>query len=409
MTSTESDRLERYADLVVRVGANVQPGQTVYLIADVEHLVVARAVAEKAYEAGAFRVIPHYRDDHVRLSALRHAPDEGLTTAAEWEFARARAMDDTSVALIALTGTADPHLFDGIDPHRLAAIPLELAYEQMKAQMSGALAWTIVAAPNPGWATQVFGEPDVDRLWDAIAVALRLDDSDVVGSWVAHRDMLIRRAAALNELGLDAVHYRGPGTDLTVGLVEGAQWHGGSMTTLSGVVTMPNLPTEEVFTSPDRKRADGSIRLTRPLVMPGTGAFVDGLEATFEGGRIVKVRAERGGDAVEAQLETDDGARSLGEVALVDGDSRVRAADVVFCDTLYDENAGAHVAWGQSFPFVLPDGRQQSPEQLLGRGLNQSAVHTDVVIGGPGVDIDGLMADGTTIPLISDDRWVLPV
>ncbi|HEV2361961.1 MAG TPA: aminopeptidase [Acidimicrobiales bacterium] len=409
MTTTQSERLERYADLVVRVGANVQPGQTVYLVAAIEHVEIARAIAEKAYEAGARRVHALYRDDHFRLSALRHAPLEALSASDEWEFARTRAMDDTSAAAIVLTGAAEPHLFDGIDPSRLAAIPRELAHAQLKAQMNGALAWTVVAAPNPGWAQEVFGEPDVDRLWDAVSIPLRLDETDVVAAWVEHRDKLALRSAALDALGLDAVRYHGEGTDLTVGLVPGSHWEGGSLTTLSGVVTMPNLPTEEVFTSPDRARADGTIRLTRPLVMPGTGAFVEGLVARFEAGRIVDVRAERGGDAVEAQLETDDGARYLGEVSLVDGDSRVRAADVIFCDTLYDENAGAHVAWGQSFPFVLTDGRQMSPEDLLDRGLNQSAVHTDVVIGGPGVDVEGIKHDGTVVPLISDDKWVLPV
>jgi aminopeptidase len=403
------DRLDRYADLIVRVGANVQPGQTVYLVAEVSHLEVARAVAEKAYQAGALRVIPMYRDDHVRLSALRHAPLEGLTKATDWELARVRALDDAGVALITLTGAADPRLFDGIDPQRLAAIPLELAQESVKAQMAGALAWTIAAAPNPGWATQVFGQPDVERLWEAVSVPLRLDEADVVGAWRAHRDLLERRAAAINALGLDAVRYYGDGTDLTVGLLPGALWAGGSLTTASGVVTMPNLPTEEVFTSPDRARAEGTIRLTRPLVMPGTGALVEGLEARFEAGRIVDIRAQRGADVVQAQLETDDGARSLGEVALVDHASRVRAAGVIFHDTLYDENAGSHVAWGQSFPFVLPNWRERSYEEMFEAGLNRSAVHTDVVIGGPGVNVDGLTDAGAVVPLIADNHWVLPV
>ena len=404
-----TDRLERYAELIVRVGANVQAGQTVYIVAEIAHVEVARAVAEKAYEAGALRVVLLYRDDHVRLAALRHAPSEGLTAFSDWEMALARGLDDTSVALIALTGSADPHLFDGIDPKRLAAIPLPLAQEQLKAQMHGALAWTVAAAPNPGWATQIFGEPDVDRLWEVISVPLRLDETDVVGAWRAHRDLLGSRAEAMTELGLDAVRYRGEGTDLTVGLLPGARWSGGAMTTIGGVVTMPNLPTEEVFTSPDRRRADGTIRLTRPLVMPGTGAFVEGLQATFEGGRIVDVKAQRGDDVVRAQLETDEGARSLGEVALVDRDSRVRSAGVIFCDTLYDENAGSHVAWGQSFPFLLPGGTELSPDELHERGFNLSSVHTDVVIGGPGVDVEGLTASGDVVAIIVDDHWVLPV
>ena len=174
------DRLDRYADLIVRVGANVQPAQTVYLVAEVSHLEVARAIAEKAYQAGALRVIPMYRDDHVRLSALRHAPLEGSDDGDGLGTGAVRALDDPGVALITLTGAADPHLFDGIDPQRLAAIPLELAQESVKAQMAGALAWTIAAAPNPGWATQVFGEPDVERLWDAVSIPLRLDEADVV-------------------------------------------------------------------------------------------------------------------------------------------------------------------------------------------------------------------------------------
>jgi aminopeptidase len=404
-----ADRASGYAELIVRVGANVQPGQTVYLMADIAHLEVARLIAEKAYEAGALRVIPFYRDDHVRLSALRHAPEEGLTSYTEWELQMARGLNDTQSVLIALTGNAEPHLFDGIDAHRLAAMPIPLAQEQLKAQMGGALAWTVAAAPNAGWAQQVFGEPDVDRLWEAIAIPLRLDQPDPVAAWRAHRDLLAGRASAMTRLELDSVRYRGEGTDVTVGLIPGARWEGGSMTTLGGVVTMPNLPTEEVFTSPDRKRADGSIRLTRPLMMPGTGVLVEGLEATFEGGRIVKVTAERGDEVVQAQLETDDGARSLGEVALVDRDSRVKAAGVIFCDTLYDENAGSHVAWGQSFPFLVEGALQGSPEEMLARGLNLSSVHTDVVIGGDGVDVEGMTKSGEVVPIITANKWVLPV
>ena len=400
-------RLERYADLVVRVGANVQPGQTVYVIAEIAHAEIARVIAEKAYEAGAFRVIPFYRDDHFRLSALTHGPIEGLSDATDWELARVQSWDNERTALIALTGTADPHLFDGIDAHRLAAMPMELMRNQRDAQLRGALAWTVVAAPNPGWAKQIFGEPDMERLWDAISIPLRLDEPDVVAAWEKHRLTLERRAEVLDGLHLDEVRYRGDGTDLTVGLLPGGRWTGGSLRTLGGVVTMPNLPTEEVFTSPDRSRADGTMRLTRPLVMPRSGAYVDGLTATFERGSIADVRAEKGEDAVRAELETDEGSRSLGEVALVDSSSKVRAAGVIFHDTLYDENAGSHVAWGQSFAFALPDGPQMSPDELVEAGLNRSAVHTDVVIGGDGVDVDGIDADGRVVPLIHNNKWVL--
>jgi aminopeptidase len=284
---------------------------------------------------------------------------------------------------------------------------MEAAVLSRKVLLGGEAAWTIVAAPNPGWATQIYGEPDVDRLWDAVRVAMRLDEPDVIGAWEEHRDRLMARAQTLTRLGLDAVRYRGDGTDLTVGLVPGAIWTGGELVTKSGRVTMPNLPTEEVFTSPDRTRADGEIALTRPLVMPRTGTMVEGLRATFEGGRIVAVSAETGLEAVEAELEVDEGARSLGEVALLDRSSRVRAAGVVFHDTLYDENAGCHVAWGQSFPFAVEGGKDLDPDALFDRGLNRSSVHTDVVVGGPGVSVEGIAADGSVVPLITDDQWVL--
>ncbi|MGZ4595693.1 MAG: aminopeptidase [Actinomycetes bacterium] len=404
-----ADRLSRYAELVVRIGLNVQPGQVVRVAADLSHAPVARAVAEQAYLAGASRVTVDYSDNIVRRSALQHAPLETLTGHEAWQLDRLREWDCEGAALLTLTGNPDPHVFDGLDPQRVAAVPMELAIASRNVTFGGNVSWCIVAAPNAGWATQVFGEPDEERLWEAVSVAMRLDDPDVVASWREHRDRLQARSAALEKLGLDAVRYHGEGTDLTVGLVPGSRWVSGSLSTRAGVDFMPNLPTEEVFTSPDRSRADGVIRLTRPLVMPGAGVLVEDLVVHFESGRITDVSATAGRDAVRAQLDSDEGARSLGEVSLVDGASKVRAAGVVFHDTLYDENAGCHVAWGQGFPFALDDGLSLSAEELFARGINRSSVHTDVVVGGPGVHVEGHTPDGAVVPIITDDVWVLPV
>jgi len=401
------ERLRRYAELVVRVGAAVVPGTLVHVRGEVEHAELARAIAESAYAAGARRVLVDYDDPYVRLSALRHAPLDALREAAGWELQKMRELHDARAALIRLSGSSDPHLFDGIAAERLAALPLELAALSRQVTLGGRVTWVVAAAPNRGWATQVFGEPDTERLWQAVSVALRLDEPDVVAAWHDHRQRLERRAAAMTALDLDSVRYHGPGTDLTVGLIPGSRWTGGGMTSEDGRTFMPNLPTEEVFTTPDRTRADGVISLTRPLVMPRAGAVVEGLVVRFEGGRAVDVEATEGADVVRAELATDEGSARLGEVSLVDGGSRVRAAGVVFHDTLYDENAGCHVAWGMGFPFSV-DGAA-TPDELLARGVNQSVVHTDVVVGGAGVSVDGITSNGDVVPVIADDVWVLPV
>jgi aminopeptidase len=400
--------LDRYAQLIVKVGANVQPNQPVTVMADVAHAPVVRAVAAQAWQAGASRVDVYFDDGLVRRAALEYAPMQALTTAPEWQLERIRRWEETQAAVIRLTGNPDPHVFDGIDPARIAAHSTILAKQMSRVLLGGLASWTIVAAPNPGWAQQVFGEPDVDRLWDAIAGPLRLRADDVAAAWAEHRGVLAARARALMSLELDSVRYFGGGTDLTVGLLPGCRWLSGAERTRFGVEFMPNLPTEEVFTSPDRRRADGVIRLTRPLVMPRAGVLVEGLVVTFSDGRIVDVVASTGVDAVRAELETDSGVRSLGEVALVDGGSLVRAAGLIFHDTLYDENAGSHVAWGLGFPMALAGGVEMGPDELFAAGINASAVHTDVVIGGPGVNVEGRTSAGQVVPIISDDAWVLP-
>ena len=391
------DRLEKFAEVVVRAGVNLQPGQGVVLNAEIAHLEIARAVVEAAYAAGAAWVEPVWTDGPIRRSAVDHASLETLSASRPWALQRIREWAGQGAAFISLTGDADPHVFDGADPARAAAFPAEESRVRREAVI-GKLRWTAVGAPNPGWARQVFGEPDLDRLWAAVGTAMRLDEADPVAAWRERADTLAARAAALDALELTEVRYVGDGTDLTVGLIPGCRWTGGGMIDAAGVPYLPNIPTEEVFTSPDKRRADGVIRLTKPLAL--VGGLVLGLRVTFENGRITEVSADSGADLVRAQLETDAGARHLGEVSLVDRDSRIARAGIVFHNTLFDENAGCHVAWGTGFPFSLPPGVDSH------EALNSSAVHTDVVIGGDGITVTGTGPKGT-VEIIRADEWVL--
>jgi aminopeptidase len=400
---TDSDYLERFADLVVRAGANVQPGSGVLLRADIAHLEIARAVVERAYAAGAAWVEVDWQDGPIRRSRLAHASMESLTRPRPWAIERTREWAAERGLSITLTGDPDPHLLDDADPAKAAALPLEEVLAYREALLGQQLRWTVAAAPNPGWAREVFGEPDVER-WGAVGTAMRLDEDDPVAAWQGRAAELAVRGRALTALGLTEVRYRGAGTDLTVGLLPGTQWTGGGSTDPDGFPYMPNIPTEEVFTSPDRRRADGTISLTKPVII--NGQVVEGLRVTFSGGRIAEIAAASGADAVRAQLHTDEGARSLGEVSLVDRDSRIAKAGILFHNTLFDENAGCHVAWGQSFPFAVAGGQEMSDAVRYETGLNRSAVHTDVVIGGEGMTVTGTGPQGT-VEIIRHDEWVL--
>ena len=401
---TDNDRLERFSDLVVRVGANVQPGSFVLVRSDVAHLQIARAVVERAYVAGASWVEVDWSDGPIRRSQLTHTDIERLTRARPWVVERTKAWAAERGVSITLVGDPDPHLLDDVDPAKVAAFGVEEARAYREAVLEQQLRWTVVAAPNPGWAAEVFGEPDMERLWDAVATAMRLDEADPVTSWRERAAELAARARALDALDLTEVRYRSADTDLTVGLVPNARWTGGSMDDPDGVTYMPNIPTEEVFTSPDRRRADGVISLTKPVIIGGV--VVEGLKVTFGAGRITDVTGTSGTESVRAQLGIDEGARSLGEVSLVDRDSRIAKAGILFHNMLFDENAACHVAWGQSFPFAVADGLSMSNEERYEIGLNRSVIHTDVVIGGQGLTVTGTGSEGT-IEILRDDEWVL--
>jgi aminopeptidase len=390
------ERLERYAELCVRVGANVQEGQELYIQALVEHAPLVRALARQGYSAGASYVNVLYRDQHVRRAMIELGPDEALTYSPEWM--KLAIESSTSQAFIATTGDPEPELLSDLDGERVGrARMLEVSDIIRRQLLERSVNWSIVSSPGPGWAQQIFDEPDVERLWGAVSFCMRLDEPDPVAAWRDHLAKLERRAAELNELRADALRYRGPGTDLTVGLLPDARWTAGGSRTVSGIDFVANMPTEEVFTTPDRDRADGTIRSSRPLVNNGT--IVRGLELTLAGGKIVGVEAEQGADVIRSEIATDEGASHFGELALVTGDSRVGRTGLTFFDTLFDENATCHVAYGVGIAEAFEG--EPSPQ------MNTSHVHTDFMVGGPELEVDAILADGKAVPVIREEAWQL--
>jgi aminopeptidase len=394
--NADTERLERYAELAVRVGANVQPGQEVFVFPLVEHVELGRALVRQAYKAGASYVHAVYRDDHVRHALIGLGPESALTYSPEWEKQLTKAMEGN--AQIGTMGRPEPQLMADLDGERIGrAVQLEVAEIVQQQHRDNSVNWCGVGAPNEGWATQVFGEPDVERLWEKVAFCMRLDEPDPVAAWREQMARLDARAAALTALRPDALRYRGPGTDLTVGILSTARWGSARFRTSSGIDYVANLPTEEIFTTPDPRRAEGTIRSSMPLSLGGR--IIRGLELTFEDGRIVDVAAEEGADLVRSQLATIENADRLGEVALVTKESRVGQSGTLFFDTLFDENAACHIAYGMGLAYAF-DGEPDP-------AINVCNIHIDFMVGAPELEVDAVLADGTEVPLIRHEEWQL--
>jgi aminopeptidase len=391
-----AERLERYAELAVHIGANVQEGQEVFVQGMPEHADLVRALTRQAYRAGASYVNVRYADQHIRHAMVEFGPDSALTYSPEWMKTQARAMAGN--AALGTMGNPEPELMADLDGERLGrAIPRELADISQQQHRDNSVNWCGIGFPNEGWAQQVFGEPDVERLWELVAFTFRLDEDDPVAAWREHLDRLEARAKKLTDLRPDAVHYRGPGTDLTVGLFPTAKWGSARFTTNTGIEYVANMPTEEIFTTPDPRRAEGTIRSSMPLSLDGQ--MIRGLAFTFADGRIVDVQAETGADLIRSHMTSTENADRLGELALVTGESRVGQTGTLFYNTLFDENATCHIAYGMGLGYAF-DGE---PDEAM----NESQTHVDFMVGAPELEVDAVLADGTEVPLIRNEEWQL--
>jgi aminopeptidase len=388
------------AELIVDVGLGMQAGQVVAITSEPGMEPLMRAVAAQAYARGALYVDPWIFDVHVKHSRLLHAPEDTLNWIPPWLGARLRALAEINAAWVTLLGPVAPNLMEDIEPRRLGLDSLPRVPDSGPLIGERLFNWTIAPSPNPGWAAGVYPELPAEqayqRLWDEIAHICRLDEPDPKAAWLARLAQLESVAVKLTELKLDALRFIGPGTDLTVGLLPSSRWAAGREETAFGVLHTANIPTEEVFTAPDPQWVDGSVRSTKPLFL--YGGIVEGLQVSFEAGRVVAVDADRGAEAVRALIERDDGAARLGEVALVDRASRIAQTGTVFYETILDENAASHIALGRAYTTSVSDSAD------LDR-LNVSAIHIDFMIGSDDVTVTGLLADGSEIPLLRGGDW----
>ncbi|MFP5277290.1 MAG: aminopeptidase [Acidobacteriota bacterium] len=410
-TRTFSEKLDLLAEVAVKVGLGLKPGQELLMTASTESLGLARRITEQAYRAGATLVTTLYVDDAATLARYRYAPDQSFDRAPGWLYDGLAAAYKNGTARLAITD-ANPALLSNEDPEKVgrANRAQSKAYRPaLELITRHAINWTIVAGATPAWAAAVFPndmpEAALGKLWEAIFSTTRINAADPVAEWSAHDAGLQRRAAFMNEKRYASLRYKGPGTDFQLGLADDHLWLGGGTTAGNGIYCVANMPTEEIFTTPHKERAEGVITATKPLSHQGT--MIEGIQVRFEGGRIVEAKATRGQEVLQKLIDTDEGARRLGEVALVPHSSPIAASGLTFFNTLFDENAASHIALGQAYSTCVRDGDKLSAQELAARGANDSLIHVDWMIGSAELDIDGITASGAAEPLMRKGEWAV--
>lgn len=406
---THQEKLELLAEVAVKVGLGLKEGQELVMTASLDCVGLARRITEQAYRAGASLVTTLYSDDEATLMRYHYAPDAAFDKAAGWLYDGMGAAFRSGSARLAIAG-GNPALLSNEDPDKVSRAnrAVSAAYRPaLELITRHEINWTIVSSATPAWAAQLFPNdpPDVamNKLWEAIFQTTRINVEDPVSEWKRHDAELQKRSKYLNEKRYAALKYRGPGTDFTLGLADDHVWMGGGTTAGNGLYCVANMPTEEVFSMPHKDRADGTVTATKPLSHQGT--MIEGIHVKFEKGRIVEAHATRGEQVLRKLIETDDGARRLGEVALVPHSSPIASSGMVFLNTLFDENAASHIALGQAYSSCVRDGDKLSKDELAAKGANDSLIHVDWMIGSDKLDIDGITATGIVEPLMRKGEW----
>jgi aminopeptidase len=408
-TPIDPVKLDRLAEVAVKVGLGLREGQDLLLTAPAVALPLVRKIAEHAYKVGAGLVTPILTDEAVTLARYRFGHEGGFDRAANWLYEGMAKAFSGNTARLAIVGD-NPMLLSGEDPIRVARASKanSVAYQPaLEKIVNFDTNWNIIAYPSPSWAKQVFPDVAEDvavaKLADAIFAASRVDGDNAIAAWDKHNAVLRERTEWLNGQRFRELHYSAPGTDLTIGLADGHEWEGGASTAKNGITCNANIPSEEVFTTPHCRRISGHVVSSKPLSYQGT--LIDNIAVRFEEGRIVEARASRGEEVLSKVLDTDEGARRLGEVALVPHSSPISKSGLLFFNTLFDENAASHIALGQCYSKCFIDGAKLTTQQIVARGGNQSLIHIDWMIGTDKTDIDGIRADGSRVPVFRQGEW----
>ena len=405
------EKLNRYAEIVVKIGLNIQKGQHLVISSPLEAAEFTRLVTKQAYQNGAKRVTVDWNDPALSRINLEEAPEDTLKEVPKWTIDKFKDIAENNGAILSITGN-DPKAFEGVNPERMTLVQRangeQLKFFQ-KAQLSGETHWAIVGVPTKAWAKMVFPDKNEDEavadLWEAIFKTVRADKEDPVAAWEEHSKSLIQKLDYLNEKHFKTLHYKGPGTELSIDLHPDHIWIGGGHKSTLGTTYIPNLPTEEVFTAPRKYGVNGTVTSTKPLSYFGN--MIEDFSLTFENGKVVDYKAEKGYEALKQMLNIDEGMCYLGEVALVPHDSPISNSGIIFNNTLYDENASCHVALGNAITMNIDGASKYSKEEMEEREITSSFGHVDFMIGSGMLDIDGETTDGERIPLFRNGNWAI--